>query len=76
MRLIALSIVILAGAVMASAGVIAEALPGARRYNYLDVYGLLLVGFACILLVAEWWSGRRRQPERIEDESRWPAGIA
>jgi hypothetical protein len=61
---------------MASAGVIAEALPSARQYNNLDVYGLLLAGFACILLVVEWGLGRPKQLERTEDESRSPAGMS
>ncbi len=61
MRLIALSIVILAGAVMASAGAIADALPSARQYSQLPVYGLVLVGAASILFAIEWWSGLSRK---------------
>ena len=53
MRLTSLSIVVLAGAVMASAGAIAENLSSTRRINYLDVHGLLLVWLAFILLVVE-----------------------
>jgi hypothetical protein len=59
MRLIALSIVVLSGALMAGAGVLAEALPDARRYNSLELFGLLLCAFGCVLLVVEWWSGLR-----------------
>ena len=57
LRLLALSVVIFAGSFLASAGVIAESLPGARTRNYLDVYGLLLVAFGCLLLVIEWVAG-------------------
>jgi hypothetical protein len=55
MRLIALSIVILAGAVMASAGVIADALPAMRQYNSLEICGLALVAIASLLFIVEWW---------------------
>lgn len=55
MRLIALSIVILAGSLMAAAGAIADALPGARQYSQLPLFGLLLVGAAGVMFVIEWW---------------------
>lgn len=59
MRSIAFSIVILAGAIMAAAGTIAEALPGVRRVNDLDTYGLLVVvaGFVFLVIdVRKSWS--------------------
>jgi hypothetical protein len=55
MRLVALSIVILAGALMAGAGVIADALPAARQHNSLEACGLVVVGIAILLFVIEWW---------------------
>jgi hypothetical protein len=55
MRLIALSIVILAGALMAAAGTIADALPNTRQYSQLPLFGLLLVGVAGVMFVIEWW---------------------
>lgn len=55
MRPIALSIVVLAGAIMAAAGTIAESLPDARRYNNTDTIGLLIVGAALAFLVFDLW---------------------
>ena len=57
MRLLAVSIVILAGVVMATGGVIAENLPGTRTRNDLDLFGLLLTGFGCVLFTLEWLAG-------------------
>jgi hypothetical protein len=74
MRLIALSIVILAGAVMASAGVIADALPNARQFSQLPVCGLLLVGAGCVLFAIEWWSGRSRDTGAPSDTA-LPVGV-
>jgi hypothetical protein len=65
MRMIALSIVILAGTIMASAGVIANALPSVRYYNDLPLPGLLLAGIATIMLIIEWWP----MPRPITTES-------
>jgi hypothetical protein len=48
MRLIAISIVILAGAVMASAGVIANTVPA-------TIFGVALMGIASLLFIVEWW---------------------
>lgn len=55
MRHIALSIVVLAGAIMAAAGTIAEASPDARRYNNLDTIGLFVVGIALAYLTFDLW---------------------
>jgi len=65
--MIALSIVILAGAVMASAGVIADALPSTRQYSQLPIYGLLLAGAASVLFAIEWWSGHSRNARTVSD---------
>ena len=78
MRLIALSIIVLAGALMAGAGVIAENLPNTHWRNELDVFGLLLIGFACLLFTVEWFLGVPRQrPVRAEqDEADSPTRVA
>jgi hypothetical protein len=55
MRLIGLSILVLSGALMASAGTIANSLPGVARYNDLPLYGLLLAGVATVMFIIEWW---------------------
>ena len=61
MRLISLSIIILAGAIMASAGTVADALPAARQYSQLPICGLLLVGIAGVMFVVEWWPAPARR---------------
>ena len=55
MRLIAISIVIFSGAVLAAAGTIAEALTPARVHIPSGTFGLLLVGASTLLFVLEWW---------------------
>ena len=59
MRLLAVSVVVLAGVVMAAAGVVAENLPSTRTRNNLEEFGLALTGLACVLFVLEWLAGRR-----------------
>jgi hypothetical protein len=53
MRPIAISIVVFAGAVMAAAGTLAEAMPDAKRYNIVDGFGIGVVVVGGLLLVAE-----------------------
>jgi len=53
MRLIAISIVVFAGSVMAAAGTIAESMPDTKRYNSVDEWGLVVVGVGILLLVIE-----------------------
>jgi membrane-bound ClpP family serine protease len=53
MRLMAISLLVLAGAVMAAAGTIAEALPDARYFNDLDIWGLILVVFGSLLFLVQ-----------------------
>ena len=60
MRLIALSIVIMAGAIMASAGAIADGMPNTHVYSQLPTFGVLLVVGASALFVIEWWAGLKR----------------
>jgi ABC-type enterobactin transport system permease subunit len=56
MRLIAISVVVLAGAVMAAAGTIAEAMPpDAKRYCVVDEWGLFLVAGGLLLFAADLW---------------------
>jgi hypothetical protein len=68
------SLVILAGAIMAAAGVIAESLSEAGRYNQLDVFGLLVVGVGLALLMVDLrkaWSAdaRERSASRVARDS-------
>jgi hypothetical protein len=53
MRPIAISIVVLAGAIMAAAGTVAEALPNAKRFSIVDEWGLGVVAVGSLLLIAE-----------------------
>ena len=53
MRHLSLSICALAGAIMASAGTLAESSAGARRFNELDSWGMFLaVAFSLATLVS------------------------
>jgi hypothetical protein len=53
MRLIAISIFVLSGAIMASAGTIAESLPGAKRVSIVDGCGLAVVAIGGLLFIVE-----------------------
>jgi energy-converting hydrogenase Eha subunit E len=53
MRLIAISIVVLAGAIMAVGGTIAEAMPGVKQYNIVDGCGLAVVAIGVLLFIGE-----------------------
>jgi hypothetical protein len=53
MRLLAISVMILAGTLGAGIGVIAESLPGARYRNNLDTCGMWLAGIGLVLFVTE-----------------------
>lgn len=64
MRLLAISIVVLAGALAAGIGVIAESLPSARRVNDLDDCGMIVAGFGLVVFGIEWWTTRSSEKER------------
>jgi hypothetical protein len=64
MRFIAISVVVMAGAVMAAAGTLAEAMPDARRYSDVDEWGLAVIAGGLLLLVRELWHARQ---ERVAD---------
>jgi hypothetical protein len=53
MRLIAIAILILAGAILSVGGTLAESLPSVRRANALDEIGLLVVAGGAVLFIAE-----------------------
>ncbi len=53
MKVIAASIVVFSGAIMASAGTLAEAMPDARRRSVVDEWGLCVVVVGGLLLMAE-----------------------
>ena len=60
MRMIAISIAIMAGAVMAGAGAIAEGSPNSPRLTDVDEVGTALAGFSFLLLVIEFIVGLSR----------------
>ena len=60
MRMIAISIAIMAGAVMAGAGAIAEGSPNSRRLTDVDEIGMTLAGLSFLLLVIEFIKGFSR----------------
>jgi hypothetical protein len=80
MRFIAISVVVLAGAVMAAPGTLAEVMPDGG-YSVVDEWGLAVVAVGQLLLVRELWQVRqeavaeaaRRRKERIVDTT---VGIA
>ena len=51
--MIAISLVVIAGALMAAAGTLAEAMPDARRYSVVDGWGLAVVAVGIVLFVLE-----------------------
>jgi len=53
MRLIAIGVVVLSGAIMAAGGAIAESLPGAKHFNIVDESGLTVVAIGVLLFIAE-----------------------
>ena len=63
MRPISLSIIVMAGALMASVGAIAEALPGTRISNNLQAWGIVLIAFSMALYVIDWRSDRKGPPQ-------------
>ena len=65
MRLIAISIVVFAGALMAAIGTLAESMLSARRFSIVDEWGLAVVAVGILLLVFELspWKPRSRQDE-------------
>ena len=67
MRLLAISVVILAGCLMAGIGEVANNLPNAPSRNDLSTFGLVLSGAAVILFVIEWFNGltRSARTERL-----------
>ena len=76
MRLLAISVVILAGAVAAGAGVVAEAYYEAADAAFprtgfhghfetsLDAFGMWLAGIGLVLFIVEWWSSRKLRNEK------------
>lgn len=55
MRLIAISIVIMAGTLCAGIGTIARSMPDARVDNSLDKCGLIILGIGIVVFLLEWW---------------------
>ena len=53
MRLIAFSIIVFTGSVMAAAGTLAESMPEAKRYSVVDEWGLAVVVAGILLFVVE-----------------------
>ena len=53
MRLIAISIIVIAGSIMAAAGTLAESMPEAKRFSVVDEWGLVVVVIGIILFVVE-----------------------
>jgi len=64
MRLLAISIVVLAGALAAGVGVMAESLPSARRFNSLDDFGMIVAGIGLVVFGIEWWTTRSSEKEK------------
>lgn len=64
MRLLAISVIVIAGALAACTGVIAESLPSARRINALDDYGMVVAGIGLVLFAVEWWTTRSSKNEK------------
>ncbi len=60
MRMIAISIAMMAGAVMAAAGAIAEGMPNSRRLTDVDEVGMVIAGLSFALLVIEFVRGLSR----------------
>ncbi len=57
MRMIGISIAMMAGAIMAAAGAIAEGLPNSRRLTDVDEVGMIVAGLSFALLVIEFLRG-------------------
>lgn len=68
MRLIAISIIVFAGFLMAAAGTLAESMPDAKRYSIVDECGLAVVAVGILLFVGELspWRPKRLVGERGE----------
>ncbi len=60
MRMIAISIAMMAGAVMAAAGAIAEGVPKIHRLTQIDQLGMIIAGLSFVLLVIEFVRGLSR----------------
>jgi TRAP-type C4-dicarboxylate transport system permease large subunit len=58
MKLIAISILVLAGAIMAAAGTIAESMPDAKRFSVVDEWGIGVVVIGGLLLITELFQWR------------------
>ncbi len=69
MRLIALSIIVFAGSVMAAAGTLAESVPDARRYSIVDECGLAVVAVGILLFVGELSPWRPKGLVGVEGET-------
>ncbi len=52
MKLIAISLIVLAGAIMAAAGTLAESMPDVKRWSIVDECGLAVVAVGIVLFVA------------------------
>ena len=66
MRMIAISIAIMAGGVMAGAGAIAEGGPNTRRFTDVDEIGMALAGLSFALLVIEFIIGLSRARREVK----------
>jgi hypothetical protein len=75
MRAMAISIVVLAGAIMAAAGTVAESLPGSRRLSDVDEWGLGFAVVGALLLIGELrnWRPFQISNSQLRDEPRPPA---
>ena len=70
MRALAVSVVVLAGAVMAVGGAIAEALPSSGRLSYVDETGLVIAAVGVVMLILEMLATASRESDRAESARR------
>jgi ABC-type branched-subunit amino acid transport system permease subunit len=63
MRPISLSMIVMAGALMASVGAVAESFPASRFRNDLQAWGIALIVFSMVLYVIDMWLSRKGPPQ-------------
>jgi len=69
MRLIAISIIVFAGSVMAAAGTLAESMPDAKRYSIVDECGLAVVAIGILLFIGKLSPWRPKGLVGLEGET-------
>jgi len=69
MRLIAISIIVFAGSIMAAAGTLAESMPDAKRYSIVDECGLAVVAIGILLFIGKLSPWRPKGLVRLEGET-------